>query len=109
MSFIQFDGGQMPKEKKAELVAKLTEAAQEVLGIPSQAFPVLIREIGGLLEVKSVLHVSNDGSLNDVKKIRGRKKSIRTLFEEYKTRAIKPEEQMIYKVDPFVNTKIFKI
>ncbi|MCE5329404.1 4-oxalocrotonate tautomerase family protein [bacterium] len=44
MPFIQFDGGQMPKEKKAELVAKLTEVAQEVLGIPSQAFSVLIRE-----------------------------------------------------------------
>lgn len=44
MPFIQFDGGQMSKEKKTELVAKLTEAAQEVLGIPSQAFSVLIRE-----------------------------------------------------------------
>jgi DegV family protein with EDD domain len=54
--------------------------------------------IGGLLEVKPVLHVSSDGSLNVVKKVRGRKKSIRTLFEEYKTRAIKPEEQMIYIV-----------
>ncbi|MDK2788837.1 MAG: hypothetical protein PWP07_2082 [Epulopiscium sp.] len=52
--------------------------------------------IGGLLEVKPVLNVSNDGSLNVVKKIRGRKKSIRTLFEEFETRAIKPEEQMIY-------------
>ena len=52
--------------------------------------------IGGLLEVKPVLNVSNDGSLNVVKKIRGRKKSIKTLFEEYKTRAIKPEEQRIY-------------
>lgn len=30
MPFIQFDGGQMSKEKKAELVAKLTEAAHEV-------------------------------------------------------------------------------
>ncbi|MFZ3102742.1 MAG: 4-oxalocrotonate tautomerase DmpI [Desulfitobacteriaceae bacterium] len=44
MPFIQFDGGQMTKEKKAELVAKLTEAAQEVLGIPAQAFSVLIKE-----------------------------------------------------------------
>jgi len=52
--------------------------------------------IGGMLEVKPVLNVSNDGSLNVVKRIRGRKKSIRTLLEEFKTRAIKPEEQMIY-------------
>ena len=52
--------------------------------------------IGGMLEVKPVLNVSNDGSLNVVKRVRGRKKSIRTLLEEFKTRAIKPEEQMIY-------------
>ena len=52
--------------------------------------------IGGLLKVKPVLNVSNDGSLKIVKKTSGRKKSIRTLFEEYKTRAFKPEEQMIY-------------
>ncbi len=52
--------------------------------------------IGGLLEVKPVLNVLNDGSLNIVKKVRGRKKSIRALFEEYKTRVINPEEQMIY-------------
>lgn len=44
MPFIQFDGGQMTKEKKAELVAKLTQASVEVLGIPEQAFLVLIRE-----------------------------------------------------------------
>jgi len=52
--------------------------------------------IGDLLVVKPVLIVSNDGSLNAVKRIRGRKKSIKTLFEEFKARAIKPEEQMIY-------------
>lgn len=45
MPFIQFDGPQIPsKEKKAELVAKLTEAAKEVLGIPTEAFSVIIRE-----------------------------------------------------------------
>jgi len=49
-----------------------------------------------LLVVKPVLIVSNDGSLSAVKRIRGRKKSIKTLFEEFKARAIKPEEQMIY-------------
>ncbi|EAD1415565.1 MULTISPECIES: DegV family protein [Bacillota] len=52
--------------------------------------------IGGLLDVKPVLNVQNDGSLNIVKKIRGRKKSIKTLYEEYKARVINPEEQMIY-------------
>jgi 4-oxalocrotonate tautomerase len=44
MPFIQFDGGPMSREKKAELVAKLTEVSQQVLGIPAQAFSVLIRE-----------------------------------------------------------------
>jgi len=34
----------MTKEKKAELVAKLTRTAHEVLGIPEQAFTVYIRE-----------------------------------------------------------------
>ncbi len=52
--------------------------------------------IGGLLEVKPVLIVSNDGSLIVAKKIRGRKKSIRALFDEYKTRAVNPEEQRIF-------------
>jgi len=44
MPFIQFDGGKMTKEQKAQLVARLTEASHEVLGIPVQAFSVLIRE-----------------------------------------------------------------
>lgn len=44
MPFIQFDGPQMDKERKAELVSKLTQAAHEVLGIPEQAFSVIIRE-----------------------------------------------------------------
>ena len=52
--------------------------------------------IGRLLEVKPVLIVSNDGSLIVAKKIRGRKKSIRALFDEYKTRAVNPEEQRIF-------------
>jgi 4-oxalocrotonate tautomerase len=44
MPFIQFDGPELSKEKKAELVEKLTQASKEVLGIPEQAFQVLIRE-----------------------------------------------------------------
>ncbi|WP_018962534.1 4-oxalocrotonate tautomerase DmpI [Coprothermobacter platensis] len=44
MPFIQFDGPQMDKAKKAELASKLTQAAHEVLGIPEQAFSVIIRE-----------------------------------------------------------------
>ncbi|MCE5201474.1 MAG: 4-oxalocrotonate tautomerase family protein [Synergistaceae bacterium] len=44
MPIIQFDGPVLPKEKKAELVAKLTQVSKEVLGIPEQAFQILIRE-----------------------------------------------------------------
>ena len=44
MPFIQFDGPELTKEKKAELVEKLTQASVEVLGIPEQAFQVLIKE-----------------------------------------------------------------
>ncbi len=44
MPFIQFDGPELSKEKKAELVAKLTQASAEVLELPEQAFQILIRE-----------------------------------------------------------------
>ena len=44
MPFIQFDGSHMSKEQKAELIARLTQTAHEVLGIPEQAFTVIIRE-----------------------------------------------------------------
>ncbi len=52
--------------------------------------------IGTLLEVKPVLNVVNDGRLNIIKKVRGRKKSIRTLVEEFKDRVVNPEEQTIF-------------
>ena len=44
MPFIQFDGPELSKEKKAELVAKLTQTSSEVLKLPEQAFQILIRE-----------------------------------------------------------------
>jgi DegV family protein with EDD domain len=49
-----------------------------------------------LLDVKPVLNVSNDGRLDVVKKIRGIKKAIKALVDEYKIRVTKPEEQMIF-------------
>ncbi len=52
--------------------------------------------LGTLLEVKPILNVDNDGKLIAVKKVRGRKKSIRTLVEEFKDRVINPEEQTIF-------------
>ncbi|MEW8958580.1 MAG: 4-oxalocrotonate tautomerase DmpI [Moorella sp. (in: firmicutes)] len=44
MPVIQIDAGSMSKEKKAELIKALTDAASSILNIPTQAFVVLIRE-----------------------------------------------------------------
>ncbi|PKM87937.1 MAG: fatty acid-binding protein DegV [Firmicutes bacterium HGW-Firmicutes-10] len=52
--------------------------------------------LGYLLSVKPILNIINDGSLNVVTKARGRRKSIMTLFDEYKTRIINPENQVVY-------------
>jgi DegV family protein with EDD domain len=52
--------------------------------------------LGYLLSVKPILNIINDGSLNAVTKARGRRKSIMTLFDEYKARVVKPENQVIY-------------
>ena len=52
--------------------------------------------IGSLLDVKPFLKVMDDGSLNIIKKIRGRKRAIKSLLEEYKARVVNPEEQIIF-------------
>lgn len=44
MPLIQIDAGPMTKEQKAELGAKLTKVASEVLQIPEHAFTVIMRE-----------------------------------------------------------------
>lgn len=51
--------------------------------------------VGTLLDVKPLLNVDNEGKLNVVKKIRGRRKAIRELLDELHN--IKnPEEQIIF-------------
>ncbi|MFT5873671.1 MAG: DegV family protein with EDD domain [Clostridium sp.] len=52
--------------------------------------------LGALLGVKPVLIMDNNGKLTVVKKIRGAKKSVRTLLKEFKDRAINPEQQDIF-------------
>ncbi|NLV92427.1 MAG: 4-oxalocrotonate tautomerase [Firmicutes bacterium] len=47
MPIIQVDAGPMSKETKAELCAKLTKTAAEILNIPEQAFTVVLRENSG--------------------------------------------------------------
>ena len=44
MPVIQFDGGQLTREKKAELVEKLTQTTKNVLNAPEQHITVIIRE-----------------------------------------------------------------
>ena len=44
MPFIKLEGGKIDKEKKEELISELTRAASETLGIPKEAFTVLIKE-----------------------------------------------------------------
>lgn len=52
--------------------------------------------VGALLDVKPLLFVDNNGKLVPVKKVRGRKKAIKGLLEEFQNRVINPEEQTIF-------------
>lgn len=44
MPFIKLEGGKIDKEKKEILISELTRVASETLGIPEDAFIVLIKE-----------------------------------------------------------------
>lgn len=52
--------------------------------------------VGALLDVKPLLFVDNNGKLVPVKKVRGRKKAIKGLLEDFQNRVINPEEQTIF-------------
>jgi EDD domain protein, DegV family len=51
--------------------------------------------IGTLLDIKPILHVDDEGRLIPVTKVKGRKKSIKTLAEELKSRIVDPKNQVI--------------
>jgi DegV family protein with EDD domain len=51
--------------------------------------------MGTLLDIKPILSVDNEGRLIPVAKVKGRKKSIRTLSEELDKRIVNAEEQVI--------------
>lgn len=51
--------------------------------------------IGTILDIKPILHVDNEGRLIPVTKVKGRKKSIKTLAEKLKDTIVNPEEQII--------------
>jgi DegV family protein with EDD domain len=52
--------------------------------------------IGTMLDIKPVLHVDNEGRLIPVTKVKGRKKSIKALFEKLEDTIVNPEEQVIF-------------
>ncbi|NLX61162.1 MAG: DegV family protein [Tissierellia bacterium] len=52
--------------------------------------------VGTLLDIKPFLIVDDEGKLEVVKKIRGRKRSIKTLLETLKANIVNPEEQTIF-------------
>lgn len=52
--------------------------------------------VGGMLNIKPVLHVDDEGHLVPVTKVRGRKKSLDKLVEEMQKTAINPEKQMVF-------------
>lgn len=52
--------------------------------------------VGTLLDIKPLLNVDDHGKLNVIKKIRGRKKSIKALLDVLKLNIVNPEEQTIF-------------
>lgn len=51
--------------------------------------------LGGILNVKPVLHVDDEGHLIPVAKVRGRKKSVSALVEQLCKKIVSPEEQVV--------------
>jgi DegV family protein with EDD domain len=51
--------------------------------------------MGTLLDIKPILHVDDEGRLIPMSKVKGRKKSIKVLFEMLKENIVSPEEQVI--------------
>jgi len=52
--------------------------------------------VGMILDIKPLLIVNNEGKLDVPKKIRGRKKSIKTMLDIFKDKVANPEEQTIF-------------
>ncbi len=52
--------------------------------------------VGTLLQIKPILHVDAEGRLIPKEKVKGRKKSLKTLIEKVKENIVKPEEQIVF-------------
>lgn len=51
--------------------------------------------VGGMLSIKPIISVDNDGKLITVMKAKGRKKAIKVLFEKVKENIVDPEKQIV--------------
>lgn len=54
--------------------------------------------VGGMLNIKPLINVSDEGKLEPVEKVRGRKAAIEAIYNKAKQNAVKPEEQTMFIV-----------
>ncbi len=52
--------------------------------------------LGGIMKIKPILQVNEEGKLIPREKVQGRKRSLRTLFDKVKESAVEPEKQTIF-------------
>lgn len=52
--------------------------------------------IGTLLQVKPLLYIPDDGTLQNFSKVKGRKKSIKSLFNKFEEKVVDPNNQTIF-------------
>lgn len=52
--------------------------------------------VGTMLNIKPIIRVNDDGKLEATSKVRGRKCSLKALFEQCCTRAVNPKEQVFF-------------
>ncbi len=52
--------------------------------------------LGGIMKIKPILHVNEEGKLIPREKVQGRKRSLRTLLDKAKENAVEPEKQTIF-------------
>ena len=52
--------------------------------------------VGTALDIKPVMHVNNNGELVPIKKVRGRKKSLKELVSKMKEFSVEIEDQVIF-------------
>lgn len=52
--------------------------------------------LGGIMKIKPILQVNEEGKLIPREKVQGRKRSLRVLFDKVKENAVEPEKQTIF-------------